>query len=170
MTVALRIGRPALPGPAEIATTESAGPHSPVTVSFLGVSTVLFDDGRSAILTDGFFSRPSLPKTLVRPLRSDMGRIDAALRRAGITTLDAVLCAHSHYDHALDSAAVALRTDAVLVGGSSTGFIGQGSGLPDDRIVMVATTRQRCRATSPSRSSNRFTRIRIGRTERSSGH
>lgn len=137
MRVARRIGRPALPGPTEIATTASASPRSPVTVSFLGVSTVLFDDGESAILTDGFFSRPSLPKTLALPLRSDMRRIDAALRRAGITMLDAVLCAHSHYDHALDSAAVALRTGAVLVGGSSTGFIGQGSDLPNDRIVVV---------------------------------
>ncbi|WP_374230330.1 MBL fold metallo-hydrolase [Rhodococcus sp. ARC_M12] len=133
----LRLGRPGLPGATEIATTASASPRSPVTVSFLGVSTLLFDDGESAILTDGFFSRPSLPKTLALPLRSDMHRIDAALHRAGITTLDAVLCAHSHYDHALDSAAVALRTGADLVGGTSTGFIGRGSDLPDDRIVVV---------------------------------
>jgi len=27
---------------------------------FLGVATLLFQDGRSAILTDGFFSSPSL--------------------------------------------------------------------------------------------------------------
>ncbi|MFI8568769.1 MBL fold metallo-hydrolase [Rhodococcus sp. NPDC078407] len=132
-----RLGRPPLPGPPEIAITASATPASPVTVSFLGVSTVLFDDGESAILTDGFFSRPSLARTLVLPLRSDMQRVDAALHRAGIATLDAVLCAHSHYDHALDSAAVALRTGAVLVGGSSTGFIGRGSDLPVDRIVVV---------------------------------
>nr|WP_329956458.1 MBL fold metallo-hydrolase [Rhodococcus fascians] len=137
MTVFRRVGRPPLPGPSEIATTVSATPRSPVTVSFLGVSTVLFDDGESAVLTDGFFSRPSLARTLALPLRSDMQRIDAALRRAGIISLDAVLCAHSHYDHALDSAAVARITGAVLVGGSSTGFIGKGSDLPDDRIVAV---------------------------------
>lgn len=137
MTVARRLGRPRLPDAAEMATTASATPRSPLTVSFLGVSTVLFDDGGSAILTDGFFSRPSLPRTLLRPLRSDPRRIDAALSRAGITSVDAVLCAHSHYDHALDSAAVALRTGAVLVGGASTGFIGQGAGLPDDRIVVT---------------------------------
>ena len=28
-------------------------------VTFLGVSTLLFDDGESAILTDGFFTRPN---------------------------------------------------------------------------------------------------------------
>ncbi|MBY4128380.1 MBL fold metallo-hydrolase [Rhodococcus fascians] len=137
VTVFRRVGRPPLPGPSEIATTASASPRSPLTVSFLGVSTLLFDDGESAILTDGFFSRPSLARTLVLPLRSDMQRIDAALHRAGIVSLDAVLCAHSHYDHALDSAAVAGRTGAVLVGGSSTGFIGRGSDLPDGRIVAV---------------------------------
>lgn len=135
MTVFRRLGRPPLPVPSDIATTASATPRSPLTVSFLGVSTVLFDDGESAILTDGFFSRPSLARTLVLPLRSDMQRIDDALYRSGIVSLDAVLCAHSHYDHALDAAAVAERTGAVLVGGSSTGFIGRGWGLPGDRIV-----------------------------------
>ena len=44
---------------------EAAGP---LGVTFLGVSTLLFDDGASAILFDGFFSRPSL-------LRVGLGRI-----------------------------------------------------------------------------------------------
>ena len=30
-----------------------------VRVTFLGVSTLLFDDGETRIMTDGFFSRPS---------------------------------------------------------------------------------------------------------------
>ena len=132
------LGRPPLPGAADIATTASANPRSPVSVSFLGVSTLLFDDGESAILTDGFFSRPSLPKTLLLPLRSDGPRIGSALRRAGIGTLDAVVCAHSHFDHALDSAAVALRTGAALVGGSSTAQIGRGAQMPEGRITVVA--------------------------------
>lgn len=31
-----------------------------ISVTFLSVATLLFQDGRSAILTDGFFSSPSL--------------------------------------------------------------------------------------------------------------
>ena len=45
---------------------------------------------------------------------------------------------HSHFDHALDSAAVADLTGALLVGGESTANIGRGGDLPDDRIRVVA--------------------------------
>ena len=31
-----------------------------LAVTFLGVSTLLFDDGESAVMFDGYFSRPSL--------------------------------------------------------------------------------------------------------------
>jgi L-ascorbate metabolism protein UlaG (beta-lactamase superfamily) len=104
-------------------------------VTFLGVSTLLFDDGRTALLTDGFFSRPGLLRVACAPLRPDAARIDAALRRAGIARLAAVLVAHSHYDHALDAPVVAQRTGALLVGSSSTAAIGAGYGVPADRFV-----------------------------------
>jgi L-ascorbate metabolism protein UlaG (beta-lactamase superfamily) len=106
-----------------------------VTATFLGVSTVLLDDGDTALLTDGFFSRPSLLRVATRPLRPDTERISGALRRVGITRLAAVLVAHSHYDHALDSPVVAQRTGALLVGSSSTAQIAAGYGFPADRFV-----------------------------------
>lgn len=134
----LRWGRPDLAtyqaGPA----TPPASPTSPVAVSFLGVTTLLFDDGKSAVMTDGFFTRPALARTLLTPLRSDPARVDHALRRAGVDSLDAVACGHSHYDHALDSAAVAHRTGATLVGSESTAQLGRGAQLPPDRIVTAA--------------------------------
>jgi L-ascorbate metabolism protein UlaG (beta-lactamase superfamily) len=104
-------------------------------VTFLGVSTLLFDDGRTALLTDGFFSRPGLLRVAFGRLRPDIARIDAALGRAGITRLAAVLVAHSHYDHALDAPVVAQRTGALLVGSSSTAVIGAGYSLQADRFV-----------------------------------
>jgi len=104
-------------------------------VTFLGVSTLLFDDGETALLTDGFFSRPSLLRVAVRPLRPNLTRIDACLGRAGISRLAAVLVAHSHYDHALDAPVVAARTGAVLVGSASTAAIGAGYQLSADRLV-----------------------------------
>jgi hypothetical protein len=39
----------------------AAAPGARVTVTFLGVATLLISDGESSLLTDGFFTRP--PKT-----------------------------------------------------------------------------------------------------------
>ncbi|WP_193614232.1 MBL fold metallo-hydrolase [Nocardioides lijunqiniae] len=106
----------------------------PLGVTFLGVTSLLLDDGESAVLTDGFFSRPSLARVALGRISPDVDRIDAALGRAGVDRLEAVLPVHTHYDHAMDSAAVAHRTGAVLVGGTSTAHVGRGGGLPEDRI------------------------------------
>jgi L-ascorbate metabolism protein UlaG (beta-lactamase superfamily) len=109
--------------------------------TFLGVSTVLLEDGETALLTDGFFSRPSLLRVTLGRLRPDPSRIDAALRRAGIERLAAVLVAHSHYDHALDAPVVAQRTGALLVGSPSTRQIAAGYGFPLDRFVEAPVAR-----------------------------
>jgi L-ascorbate metabolism protein UlaG (beta-lactamase superfamily) len=105
--------------------------------TFLGVSTVLLDDGQTAIMTDGFFSRPGPLRSLLRPIAPDDGVIDACLRRAGVTRLGAVLVSHSHYDHALDSPAVAARTGAQVVGSHSTELISRGHGLAADRFRLA---------------------------------
>lgn len=111
--------------------------ESPLTVTWMGVSTLLVDDGTTALLTDGFFSRPNLIEVGARKLRPSPSRIDAALARAGIDRLEAVLPVHTHYDHAMDSAAVAQRTGARVIGGRSAANIARGGGLPDDRIVIA---------------------------------
>lgn len=138
----LRWGRPDLASFEHLSTTPSATPTTPVTASFLGVTTLLFEDGGSAILTDGFFTRPSLLATVAAPLRTHPDRVGMALARAGIDSLDAVVCSHSHYDHALDSAYVAQRTEAKLIGGASTILLGTGSNLPDTRLMKVADGEQ----------------------------
>lgn len=106
-------------------------------VTFVGVSTLLFDDGDRALLFDGFFSRPSLVQLLTRRIRPDAARIAAGLTRLGIADpgrLAAVIPVYSHYDHALDSAEVARRTGALLVGGTSTLNLGRGGGVPAARL------------------------------------
>lgn len=108
-----------------------------VSVTFLGVASLLFDDGESAVLTDGFFSRPSLLDVALRRIAPDVGRIDRAVAKAGIDRLAAVMPVHTHFDHALDSAVVAERTGALLLGGESAVNIGRGGGLPADRIHQV---------------------------------
>ena len=102
-------------------------------VVFLGVSTLLLDDGETAILTDGFFTRPRKLQLLgkIEPDRELIGRL---LERAGISRLAAVIAVHSHYDHAMDSPEVAQRTGALLIGSSSTANIGRGAGMAEDRL------------------------------------
>lgn len=115
----------------------AAGPDAPLSVTFLGVCSLLFDDGRSAFMTDGYFSRPGLLAVARGRIRPDDARIDDVLRRTGVEQLAAVAPVHTHFDHALDSATVAERTGAVLVGGTSAAHIGRGHGLADDRIHVV---------------------------------
>ncbi len=112
-------------------------PPSPgawVSVTFLGVSTVLISDGETALLTDGFFSRPGLAEVALGKIEPDREVIARRLERAGIDRLAAVFVVHSHYDHAMDAPEVARRCGALLVGSESTANVGRGWGLEEDRI------------------------------------
>ena len=133
----LRLGRPDLRDYASHFDAPPATPSTPLTVTWAGVSTLLFDDGTSAVLTDGFFSRPSLPAVVAGRLTPSLPRIDGSLARLGVDRLDAVLPVHTHFDHVMDSAVVAERTGAVLVGGASAANVGRGGGLSDDRVVIA---------------------------------
>lgn len=135
----LKLGRPDIARYADRFDLAEAPADAPVSVRWLGVSTVLVDDGSSALLTDGFFSRPGLLDVGLRRLRSSPSRIDDSLSRAGITGLAAVLPVHTHYDHAMDSAAVAERTGALLIGGESAANIALGQGFSKDRIRVVSS-------------------------------
>lgn len=132
-----KLGRPNLADFAGFFDQPAAVAESPLTVSWAGVTTLLIDDGTSALLTDGFFSRPGLTTVAARKLTPSLPRIEGCLTRLGVDRLDAVLPVHTHFDHAMDSAVVADRTGATLVGGASAAHLGRGAGLPDDRTVVV---------------------------------
>jgi L-ascorbate metabolism protein UlaG (beta-lactamase superfamily) len=133
----LKLGRPDLADYARYFDAPTAEPGAPLTVTWAGVTTLLIDDGSSAVMTDGFFSRPNLAEVGLRPLSSSAPRIDGCLARMAVDKLDAVTPVHTHFDHAMDSAVVAERTGARLVGGRSATLIGRGHGLADDRLVTV---------------------------------
>lgn len=133
----LRPGRPDLRDHRHLCDVPAAGPDSPLTVTWAGVTTLLFDDGDSALMTDGFFSRPGLLSVGLRRIAPSPPRVDGCLARLGVRRLAAVLPVHTHYDHVLDSALVAERTGAVLVGGDSAAHVGHGHGLPADRVVVA---------------------------------
>ena len=133
----LKPGRPDLADYVRFFDAPRAAPDAELHVTWAGVTTLLVNDGTSAVLTDGFFSRPGLLSVGMGKLSPARARIEDCLTRLGATRLDAVMPVHSHFDHAMDSAVVAERTGAVLVGGASTAQIGYGGGLADDRVVVA---------------------------------
>lgn len=133
----LRLGRPDITRYADRFDVPAAGPGG-LSVTWLGVASLLIDDGSSALLTDGYFSRPGLARVVAGKESPSPPRVDGCLARAKVSRLAAVIPVHTHFDHALDSALVADRTGALLVGGESAANVGRGYGLPEDRIVVAA--------------------------------
>lgn len=134
----LKLGRPRLAAYADYFDEPRATADAPLTVTWAGVTTLLIRAADSALMTDGFFSRPGLAAVGMRRLTPSHARIDGSLARLDVTRLDAVLPVHTHFDHAMDSAVVAERTGATLIGGASTAQVGRGHGLPEQRIVIAA--------------------------------
>ena len=120
-----------------VATLPAAAPGAPIQVRFAGVSTLLFSDGETAWMIDGFFSRPSGLKTLFGRIAPDTAAIQRNLARLGSPKLAAVIPIHSHYDHAMDSPIVAQRTGAILIGSESTLNIGRGLGMQEASLRKV---------------------------------
>ena len=107
-----------------------------LSAQFFGVSTVSVSDGEHTVMTDGFFSRPDYLR-LVLGVSPNEARINKALASGKITSLDALLVAHSHHDHAMDAGVVAKKTGAIVIGTRSVANIAIGSGLPASRTKTV---------------------------------
>ena len=67
----LKLGRPDIGGYRDRFDVPAASPDSELTVMWLGVSTMLVRDGATALLTDGFFSRPGLVEVGLGRAQSD---------------------------------------------------------------------------------------------------
>ena len=106
-----------------------------VSVTWYGVTTLLFDDGETQILVDGFVSRPRFEDldSLAVPDAAQIERMAADVfdRVAMVTPV------HSHFDHAMDVGAVAVATGATVVGSESTANIARGAGVDEARIAVV---------------------------------
>lgn len=132
----LKLGRPDIARYADRFDAPAAGPGG-LSVTWMGVATLLIDDGSSALMTDGYFSRPGLAKIAAGRVAPSPARVDGCLARAKVSRLAAVIPVHTHIDHVLDSALVADRTGAQLIGGQSAANVGRGYGLPENRIVVA---------------------------------
>jgi L-ascorbate metabolism protein UlaG (beta-lactamase superfamily) len=113
-----------------------------LTARFLGTSSILFEDGETAILTDGFVTRPRFLRIASSTIRlsriaPDTSSVRLAMRCLAVDSVKAVVAMHSHYDHALDAPWFARLAKAVLVGSPSTANLGYGVGLPMKSMRVV---------------------------------
>jgi L-ascorbate metabolism protein UlaG (beta-lactamase superfamily) len=112
-------------------------PDGSVTVRYTGTATLVFSDGETTWMTDGWFSRPGPLSLFFGEIEPDLDAIERGLARNGVTQAAAVFPVHSHYDHAMDAPEVAVRTGALLLGSEATANIGRGWGLAESRIRVV---------------------------------
>lgn len=114
-------------------------PGEAVTATWLGTTTILFDDGETQVLIDGTFTRVN-PISIILPLRvrSDIANINYALSTFRINRLAAIVPVHSHFDHAMDIGHIANRTSAVVLGSESTANVARGEDVPVDQYQILA--------------------------------
>ncbi|MEH6348094.1 MAG: MBL fold metallo-hydrolase [Bermanella sp.] len=117
--------------------TSIADTQNKLVATYLGTSTVVLSDGETTIMTDGFFTRPSVLDLFFGEIMPNKTLIKEVLQQANITKLAAVIPVHSHHDHAMDAPEVAMQTGAMLVGSESTANIGRGWGLNENQIEVV---------------------------------
>ena len=126
-----------------VATPGDAAPGS-VTVTWFGISTLLFDDGETQILIDGTFTRVPLANILsFRRVSSDIATINHTLAEYRIDRLAAIVPVHSHFDHAMDVGHVANRSTAVVLGSESTAYITRGADVPVAQSQILASGESR---------------------------
>ncbi|CAA0121528.1 Uncharacterised protein [Halioglobus japonicus] len=117
---------------------QPAASDAPLTVTWLGIATLIIDDGETQIMTDGFVSRPSaLDLLLRRPIVTDTNDVERVIETYKIDRLAAIMPVHSHYDHAMDTADFARLTEADVLGSVSTANIVRSSSLDESRIVTI---------------------------------
>lgn len=118
---------------------QEATPVGParLTARFLGTTTIVLSDGRTTIMTDGFFSRPTLKELLNGAVTPNLENIRAALNAGNVANISAIFVAHSHHDHAMDAPYVAHMTGAAIVGSASTMNIALGVDFPKQMIKVI---------------------------------
>ena len=133
---AWRFGHPAMPADTQTLNS-SAAPADGVTARFFGTTTLSFSDGKNSVMVDALLTRPGMRAVMFDKIASDPALVGSILARAGLSRIDLLLVSHTHYDHALDIAAVAAKTGATIVGSLSTREVALGGGVPDARIRVI---------------------------------
>lgn len=109
-----------------------------IKITFFGNTTLLFDDGDTQVLIDGFITRPSIPELLFLRLKPDGDKADHIIEQYGMKDkLEAVFVAHTHHDHVMDAPHFSEAADAVMYGSSSTLNVGRGHRIDESQLSLL---------------------------------
>ena len=104
-------------------------------ITFLGTTTLLFDDGRDQVFFDAHMTRPSLFKYICGSDVTNTSLVDEMLALHHVDRLRALFISHTHHDHVMDAPFIANRTGATLYGSSSALNVARGGDVPEGQLV-----------------------------------
>lgn len=117
----------------------SRAEQTSLKVTWFGSTCVALSDGKTAVLFDPFFTRPSLWKVVsFQSIKSDPQTVKNWLKKIDQSNLSALITSHSHYDHVLDLPEVAKTSGARVYGSESTKNIALGGGVLESRITTLS--------------------------------
>lgn len=124
----------------ELSSTDARS--STLKVLFLGTSSMLWTDGKTSWMLDGFFSRQPVLDVMLKKLDVIRPRVDETAQKAFESlqvppVLSAVFVAHSHYDHSMDAPYLTQQYGGRVMGSGSTQQIALGQGLDKERTHLL---------------------------------
>jgi L-ascorbate metabolism protein UlaG (beta-lactamase superfamily) len=103
------------------------------TLTYLGVAGWSLDSDTNTLLFD-----PYVTRSPVSDMDLTVTPDHAAIERFVPPRADLIVVSHSHWDHVLDVPAIALRTNAVVLGTESTAALARASHVPAQHIVSAS--------------------------------
>ena len=107
-----------------------------IKVTYLGTTTLLFDDGKDQLLFDCHVTRPSVWTYLFGRLKTDCGVADRVIEQFKMDRLRAIFISHSHHDHVMDAPYFANKCGCKIYGTESTLNVARGGKVPEERLVL----------------------------------
>ena len=111
-------------------------------VTYLGTTTLLFDDGKDQLMFDCHITRPSMSKFVIGKICTDEELADKIIEKFHIERLKAIFVSHSHYDHVLDAPYFAVKSGADIYGSESTVNVAIGGNVPEQKIHLFDINRE----------------------------
>ena len=103
-------------------------------VTYLGTTTLLFDDGKDQIMFDCHVTRPSIKRCFFGKLSTDTAISDRVIKDFGIDRLRGIFVSHSHHDHVLDVPYFAEKCRADVFGSVSALNVARGGGIGEESL------------------------------------
>ena len=103
-------------------------------VTFLGTTSLLFDDGKDQILFDCHVTRPTVFDFLFKKLSTDTEVSDRVINQFKMDRLKAIFISHTHHDHVMDAPYFAKKCNAKIYGSKSARNVALGGGIKEEDV------------------------------------